>query len=134
MPVGGAVVRRVGAATLARSLPAARRAAGGAAGVVVLIRIVPAGLHLARSLPTSRSGRFAAAPNGMVKPFPQSPDPQTKEIDVEVRGEARAMFAAILLLIAGVLNVIYGIAAISNGDFFKTRPRTSSSASASGAG
>src|SRR6195952_6089636 len=54
----------------------------------------------------------------MVKPFPQSPDPQTKEIDVEVRGEARAMFAAILLLIAGVLNVIYGIAAISNADFF----------------
>ena len=37
---------------------------------------------------------------------------------MEVRGEARAMFAAILLLIAGVLNVIYGIAAISNGDFF----------------
>jgi hypothetical protein len=37
---------------------------------------------------------------------------------VEVRGEARAMFAAILLLIAGVLNVIYGIAAISNADFF----------------
>jgi len=28
------------------------------------------------------------------------------------------MFAAILLLIAGVLNVIYGIAAISNADFF----------------
>jgi hypothetical protein len=37
---------------------------------------------------------------------------------VEVRGEARAMFAAILLVIAGVLNVIYGIAAISNGAFF----------------
>jgi hypothetical protein len=37
---------------------------------------------------------------------------------VEVRGEARAMFAAILLMIAGVLNVIYGIAAISNADFF----------------
>ena len=37
---------------------------------------------------------------------------------MEVRGEARAMFAAILLVIAGVLNVIYGIAAISNGDFF----------------
>jgi hypothetical protein len=50
--------------------------------------------------------------------FRKSPDPQTKEIDVEVRGEARAMFAAILLLIAGVLNVIYGIAAISDGDFF----------------
>jgi hypothetical protein len=28
------------------------------------------------------------------------------------------MFAAILLVIAGVLNVIYGIAAIGNGDFF----------------
>ncbi len=37
---------------------------------------------------------------------------------MEVRGEARAMFAAILLLIAGVLNVIYGIAAISNAAFF----------------
>jgi hypothetical protein len=37
---------------------------------------------------------------------------------VEVRGEARAMFAAVLLIIAGALNVIYGIAAISNGDFF----------------
>ena len=37
---------------------------------------------------------------------------------MEVRGEARAMFAAILLVIAGVLNVIYGIAAISNADFF----------------
>ena len=37
---------------------------------------------------------------------------------MEVRGEARAMFAAMLLVIAGVLTVIYGIAAISNGDFF----------------
>ena len=37
---------------------------------------------------------------------------------MEVRGEARVMFAAILLLIAGVLNVIYGIAAISNAAFF----------------
>ena len=37
---------------------------------------------------------------------------------MEVRGEARAMFAAILLVIAGVLNVIYGIAAISNANFF----------------
>jgi hypothetical protein len=55
----------------------------------------------------------------MVKPFPILPRThQTKEIDVEVRGEARAMFAAILLVIAGVLNVIYGIAAISNAAFF----------------
>ena len=37
---------------------------------------------------------------------------------MEVRGEGRAMFAAILLLIAGTLNVIYGIAAISDAHFF----------------
>jgi hypothetical protein len=37
---------------------------------------------------------------------------------MQVRGESRAMFAAILLLIAGVLNVIYGIAAISDAHFF----------------
>ncbi|MBN8866461.1 MAG: hypothetical protein J0H98_02805 [Solirubrobacterales bacterium] len=37
---------------------------------------------------------------------------------MEVRGEARAVFAAVLLLIAGVLNVIYGIAAIGNSSFF----------------
>lgn len=37
---------------------------------------------------------------------------------MEVRGETRVALAAILLLIAGVLNVIYGIAAISNAHFF----------------
>ncbi len=37
---------------------------------------------------------------------------------MEVRGEGRAIFAAVLLLIAGVLNVIYGIAAIGNSSFF----------------
>ena len=37
---------------------------------------------------------------------------------MEVRGEGRAAFAAILLLIAGTLNVIYGIAAISEAHFF----------------
>lgn len=37
---------------------------------------------------------------------------------MEVRGEGRAMFAAILLLIAGTLNVIYGIAAIGDAHFF----------------
>jgi hypothetical protein len=35
-----------------------------------------------------------------------------------VRGLGRAIFAAVLLLIGGVLNVIYGIAAISNSKFF----------------
>jgi hypothetical protein len=35
-----------------------------------------------------------------------------------LRGYGRAMFAAILLLVGGVLGVIYGIAAISNSHFF----------------
>lgn len=35
-----------------------------------------------------------------------------------MRGAGRAAFAAILLMIAGVLNVIYGIAAVGDGDFF----------------
>jgi hypothetical protein len=34
------------------------------------------------------------------------------------RGLGRAMFAAVLLLIGGVLNIIYGIAAIGNSHFF----------------
>lgn len=37
-----------------------------------------------------------------------------------MRGVGRAVFAAVLLLIAGVLNVIYGIVAIADGDFFAT--------------
>ena len=36
----------------------------------------------------------------------------------QVRGLGRAMFAGILLMVGGVLNVIYGIAAISNSHFF----------------
>ena len=36
----------------------------------------------------------------------------------EVRGPGRAMFAAILLMLGGVLNVIWGIAAIGNSTFF----------------
>lgn len=35
-----------------------------------------------------------------------------------VRGLGRALFAATLLMIGGVLNIIYGIAAISNSSFF----------------
>jgi hypothetical protein len=37
---------------------------------------------------------------------------------MKVRGVGRAIFVAILLLIAGTLNVIYGIAAISDSHFF----------------
>ena len=35
-----------------------------------------------------------------------------------MKGAGRAVFVAILLLIAGVLNIIYGIAAVSNAHFF----------------
>lgn len=35
-----------------------------------------------------------------------------------MRGLGRAIFVAILLLIAGTLNVIYGIAAVSNAHFY----------------
>ncbi len=37
---------------------------------------------------------------------------------MEVRGAGRALFAAILLVMAGTLNVIYGIAAIDDANFF----------------
>jgi hypothetical protein len=36
----------------------------------------------------------------------------------QVRGLGRAIFAATLLMIGGVLNIIYGIAAIGNSHFF----------------
>jgi hypothetical protein len=36
----------------------------------------------------------------------------------EVRGLGRALFAAVLLMVGGVLNIIYGIAAISNSHVF----------------
>jgi hypothetical protein len=35
-----------------------------------------------------------------------------------MKGLGRAMFVAILLIIAGTLNIIYGIAAVSNAHFF----------------
>ena len=35
-----------------------------------------------------------------------------------VRGLGRAVFAAVLLMVGGVLNIIYGIAAIRNSSFF----------------
>ena len=35
-----------------------------------------------------------------------------------MRGAGRALFAAILLLVAGTLNIIYGIGAISDANFY----------------
>jgi hypothetical protein len=40
-----------------------------------------------------------------------------------VRGLGRVIFAAILLLVAGTLNIIYGIAAISDSKFFVNETR-----------
>jgi hypothetical protein len=42
---------------------------------------------------------------------------------MEVRGAGRAMFAAILLMIAGTLNIIYGIAAIDDAHFYDDTTR-----------
>ncbi len=36
----------------------------------------------------------------------------------DVKGPGRALFAAVLLMIGGVLNIIWGIAAIGNSKFF----------------
>ena len=35
-----------------------------------------------------------------------------------MRGQGRAVFAAILLLIVGTLNIVYGIGALDNANFF----------------
>jgi hypothetical protein len=43
----------------------------------------------------------------------QSPQPTDK-----VRGAGRTLFAAVLLAVAGTLNIIYGIAAIADANFF----------------
>jgi hypothetical protein len=37
---------------------------------------------------------------------------------LRARGLGRAIFAAILLLIAGTLNLIYGIAAVGDANFY----------------
>jgi hypothetical protein len=39
-------------------------------------------------------------------------------MDNAVRGLGRAVFAAALLMVGGVLNIVYGIAAIGNAHFF----------------
>ena len=40
-----------------------------------------------------------------------------------MRGAGRATFAAVLLLIAGTLNIIYGIGALSNANIFRNGER-----------
>jgi hypothetical protein len=40
-----------------------------------------------------------------------------------MRGAGRALFAAVLLMIAGTLNIVYGIAAIDDASFFENSTR-----------
>ena len=42
----------------------------------------------------------------------------SRDTAVSIRGTGSAVFAAILLMVAGTVNVIYGIAAISDSKFF----------------
>ena len=51
-----------------------------------------------------------------------------------VKGGGRALFVAILLLIVGVLNIIYGFGAIGNATFFTDNRPTCSPASMHGGG
>src|SRR4029453_16938617 len=45
-------------------------------------------------------------------------DASNQPKEYEVRGTGRATFAAILLLIAGTLNIIYGIGALDSANIF----------------
>jgi hypothetical protein len=47
----------------------------------------------------------------------------TAQPSQNVRGLGRVLFAAILLIVAGTLNIIYGIAAISDSKFFVNETR-----------
>jgi hypothetical protein len=49
--------------------------------------------------------------------------PGGSRYDEPVRGEGRVMFAAVLLLVAGILNIIYGIAAIGDAHFYDDNTR-----------
>jgi hypothetical protein len=40
----------------------------------------------------------------------------------EVKGPGRALFAAVLLAIGGILNIVYGISALGNSHFFNSHP------------
>jgi hypothetical protein len=53
----------------------------------------------------------------------QSPAAMSRGTSGSVRGAGSAVFASILLMIAGVVNIIYGIAAISDSKFFVNETR-----------
>src|SRR5262245_21108307 len=93
----------------------------------------------APSVASWRSGRPRAAAAWWAGPFqrtapaastrtagiPRRPriDRRPKGDEMGERGLGRALFAAILLMVAGVINIIYGIAAISDSKFFVNETR-----------
>ena len=48
----------------------------------------------------------------------RDPDRGVRDPDRGVRGLGSAIFASVLLMVAGVINIIYGIGAISDSKFF----------------
>ena len=54
--------------------------------------------------------------------------------EASIRGAGRPVFAAVLLTIAGTLNIMHGIAAISDAHFFEDTTPTCSPTSTPGAG
>jgi hypothetical protein len=79
-----------------------------------------AGLVDELSLPTHYDGRMETL-EGWLRMFSEDElrrYPALAVVEMEIRGLGRATFAAVLLMIAGSLNVIYGIAAISEANFF----------------
>jgi hypothetical protein len=67
-----------------------------------------------------RSDSLAAHWQGWVYGSATAPAERSKSMDdnVSVRGEGWLLFAGIMVFIAGVLNVIWGIAAIDKASFF----------------
>src|SRR5437762_2884746 len=59
--------------------------------------------------------RYKRQPHGAAAAYERRP--------TVVRGAGRALFAAVLLVIAGTLNMIYGIAAISGAHFYDQTTR-----------
>ena len=50
-------------------------------------------------------------------------EPESKTQEAQVRGAGRATFAAVLLLIAGTLNIVYGIGALDSANIYTNDTR-----------
>src|SRR5881227_3821093 len=61
---------------------------------------------------------FLTRMDGLLRRGAAAGSGRTRERSTSVRGAERVVFVGILLLIAGTLNVIYGIGAISDANFY----------------